>query len=734
MNTPIQLHDFSGGIHPAENKSQSNGKAITFAGLPEKLILPLSQHIGAQPNILVSPGDTVLKGQLIAEIEGLVSSNLHAPTSGQISNIANMPIAHPSGFSDVCIEITPDGQDKWTTLKAIENYQSLQPNELVKIIQEAGITGMGGAGFPTHVKLSAPAETIDTLIINAAECEPYITADDRLIQERAEHIIKGIDVLEFIIKPKTVLIGIEDNKPNAIAALNKVLSSQNKTTIKVAVIPTKYPSGGEKQLIQILTGKEVPSGGLPTSLGIICQNIGTAYAVYNAIFKGQPLISRITTITGNACPDPKNYEVLIGTPVKHLLDASQADMNQINRLVMGGPMMGFTIDQLDTPIIKASNCIIAATKQELPDPAMEQACIRCGMCTEACPAQLLPQQLYWFAKSSNLEQAEKHNIADCIECGACSFVCPSNIPLVQYYRFAKGEIKQANADKVKSDQAKLRFEARLARQERELAEKEAKRKARAQAAAKKQAEKKAAPAPASVTSSTTAATKQPDIDLLQKKFDTTKAAVQKSKEKLKALEESGNLDTEKSEILKTAISKAQDKMKEAAKSLAEAKKIQKTSELSNSEKAGAKDDNKNSPDRLKNKLDLAQSRLETAKSRLAEAKAENTDMVAALEIAVNKQSERVKEAETAYQESLKPSNSLAANKANTVTDIETLKQKVLAAQSRVEKADERLGMARQQNLDTVDALATGLEKQKIKLDAAKNALNTAIKANEESVQ
>ena len=554
----FQLHDFAGGIHPDENKNQSTSSCISTASLPKKLILPLAQHIGAPSNPTVNVGDTVLKGQLIAEAEGFVSANLHAPTSGTISAIEDRTLAHQSGMSGLAIEITPDGKDQWIEHQGLENYLELPAHELISCIQQSGITGLGGAGFPTHVKASASADKIDTLIINAAECEPYITADDMLMQERAEEIVLGIEILQHILQPETVLIGVEDNKPKAIEALNHFLKVSRDDThnIHVIEIPTKYPSGGEKQLIQILTGKEVPASGIPADIGIVCQNVGTAYSIYQAVAKGEPLISRITTVTGNACGQPQNFEVLIGTPVEHLLEISNSNIKEASRLVMGGPMMGFTINDLQVPVVKATNCIIAATKYELPDPAMEQACIRCGMCAEACPAQLLPQQLYWFSKSSNLEQAEAHNIADCIECGACSFVCPSNIPLVQYYRHTKGEIKQATADKVKSDRAKERFEARVARQEREAAEKEAKRKARAEAAAKKQAEKKAAEAAGTAPTTGTKPAPAPttDLETLQKKLEAAKTAVAKSKEKLAAAEAEGS---DKVELFKGALEKAQ---------------------------------------------------------------------------------------------------------------------------------------------------------------------------------
>jgi len=332
------------------------------------------------------------------------------------------------------------------------------------------------------------------------------------------------------------------------------------------VIPTKYPSGGEKQLIQILTGKEVPVAGIPADIGIVCQNVGTVHAIYQAVALGIPLISRITTITGDAVSSPQNYQVLLGTPVIDVLTQANAQQDKIKRLIMGGPMMGFTIASPQIPITKTSNCIIAASDQELPDPAMEQACIRCGMCTQACPAQLLPQQLYWFAKSSNLEQAQAHNISDCIECGACSYVCPSNIPLVQYYRFAKGEIKQAKNDKKSSEQAKLRFDTRNARLDREAAEKDAKRKARAEAAAKKQAAKKAAP-PAAVPSGEATNAPSVDIELLKQKVLAAQTRVDKAKERL-AMAKEQNLET--ADALELGLNKQIDKLTAAQKSLEEA--------------------------------------------------------------------------------------------------------------------------------------------------------------------
>ena len=402
-------------------------------------------------------------------------------------------------MQDDCIIITPDGEDRWTDCHQVEHYSDLEPAELLNIIRNAGIAGMGGAGFPTAIKLNPSADNlIKTLVVNAVECEPYITADDMLMRERAHDILAGLQIVAHLLKPERILVGIEDNKPHAIAAMHialKAVSEQDfpmKDQLSLIEVPTKYPSGGEKQLIQILTGLEVPNGGIPADIGIVCMNVGTIFAINRAVYAGEPLISRVTTVTGDAVAQPQNLEVLLGTPMSHLLSHCGLDDEALHRLVMGGPMMGFTIHDPEVPVVKTTNCLLAGTLKELPPPPPEQACIRCGMCAEVCPASLLPQQLYWYSKAKEFDKALEHNLIDCIECGACSYVCPSNIPLVQYYRFAKGEIRNEEQEQIKAEHAKQRFEARKARQEREQAEKEAKRKARAKAAAEAQAKKKAA--------------------------------------------------------------------------------------------------------------------------------------------------------------------------------------------------------------------------------------------------
>jgi len=492
-----KIWSFHGGVHPNENKSQSNQLPIVVMPTPKQLVLPLSQHIGKAAKAVVEPGDYVLKGQLIASAQGFVSANIHAPSSGYVSALAERTLPHQSALSGPCIIIDTDGKDQWVELNPTTNPESLSKSELLNLIHAAGITGMGGASFPSAVKLQLKSD-IHTLIINAAECEPYITADDRLMREYADQIIVGIQLLQQLLGQPRCLIGIEDNKPEAITALNLALShnigqqTAQHTNIEVCVIPTKYPSGGEKQLVEILTGHQVPHGGIPANIGIVCQNVGTAKAIFDAIIKGQPLIKRITTVTGKAAANAGNYQVLIGTQVEDLLAFAKVDLTRTSRLVMGGPMMGFTIQDTQTPLVKGSNCILAAADLELASVADHHACIRCGQCEVACPADLLPQQLFWFAKAEEFEKAQDHNLSDCIECGACAWVCPSQIPLVQYYRYAKGRVKSINSEAHLAELARMRFETREQRLADEKSAKEEKRKIRAVAAAAVQAAKRAA--------------------------------------------------------------------------------------------------------------------------------------------------------------------------------------------------------------------------------------------------
>jgi electron transport complex protein RnfC len=484
-----------GGIQPPPNKRQSNTSPIAFAGIPDQLVLPLSQHLGAAARPCVVAGERVLKGQRIADAEGVFSVPLHAPTSGEVIAIEPRPIAHPTGLHAPCILLRPDGRDEWIEHRGIDDYTRAEPAQLLAHIRDAGIAGLGGAGFPTAAKL-AVTRPIDTLIVNGAECEPYISADDMLMRERADRVVEGTKILRHLLQPSAAtLIGIEADKPEAIAALTRAAAGSG---IEVVTIPAVYPSGDEGQLIRILTGREVPSGGLPAEIGIVCQNVATAAAIHRAVCFGEPLITRITTVTGDACAAPRNYEVLLGTPLRHLLALGGFDETRCDRLIAGGPMMGFRVAGAEVPVTKTTHCVLAATAAELPAAPPERACIRCGLCAEACPVSLLPQQLYRFARGGEFAGLEAHQLFDCIECGACAYVCPSAIPLVHHYRTAKADILAQREDKKRAIHAKARFEAHNRRLEREAIEREERRRARLEMAKAKPAVTTSATTPAPV--------------------------------------------------------------------------------------------------------------------------------------------------------------------------------------------------------------------------------------------
>ncbi|MDH3972082.1 MAG: electron transport complex subunit RsxC, partial [Gammaproteobacteria bacterium] len=346
------------------------------------------------------------------------------------------------------------------------DYLQIEPARLCELVQHAGIVGMGGAGFPTRIKLCSPEQHIELLLINAAECEPYISCDNRLLQERATEVVEGIRIMRHGVQPDACIIAIEDNMQAAEEALRAALHAVNETGITITRVPEIYPSGGERQLIRILTGREVPGEGFPADIGIVCQNVGTAAAVYHAVVKRQPLMSRIVTVTGEGVAQPQNFECLLGTPVGQLVAAAGGYTKDVERLLIGGPMMGYAVQNDNIPVIKTTNCILAVTRKEMPAPPPAQPCIRCAKCTDVCPADLLPQQLFWYASSNNYDAAQDYNLFDCIECGCCAYVCPSHIPLVQYYRHAKTEIWTQEAQKQAADIARKRHESRLSRLQR----------------------------------------------------------------------------------------------------------------------------------------------------------------------------------------------------------------------------------------------------------------------------
>ena len=468
-----KLYDFPGGVHPEDKKLLTSQAEIQTVSLPEKLIIPIRQHVGTEGRLAISVGDRVKKGQPLTRSSHPFAIPVHAPTSGKVTEIGPHVTAHPSGLNEQAITIIPDGHDEWTSLTPLSDYTAHSSEKVVEALCDAGISGMGGAGFPTHIKASG-TKKIEFMVINGVECEPYITADDRLMREHAWQVRQGTDVLAHLIKPQVIIIAIEDNKPEALKAMQ--IACQDSADIRVVSVPTKYPAGGEKQLIQVLTGREVPRDGLPADIGVLMFNVGTCYAIADAIFQGKPLVERVVTVTGEAVEKPCNVWALIGTPVNHLLkEAGYNPTKQAQpQVVMGGPMMGFTLNDADVPVVKITNCLLVPASGELIDEDNERPCIRCSACADACPASLLPQQLFWHAKAHEYDKAQEYNLFDCIECGACAYVCPSEIPLVHYYRQAKSSIRQQRDEKARAEKARERFEARKARLEREKIEREEK--------------------------------------------------------------------------------------------------------------------------------------------------------------------------------------------------------------------------------------------------------------------
>ncbi len=459
-------------------KTMSTGQS-TQAIIPqvgERLLIPLVQHSGDKPHLEVTAGQYVNKGQVLAKPQSRISAGVHASTSGTIIAIEPHLIAHSSGLPDLCVVLEADGLDSWgsTRLPALD-YQHTEISTLVQRVRDCGVVGLGGAVFPTDVKLNV-RQPVPTLILNGAECEPYITCDDRLMREQAEEIIAGAQIILHMVQSNSCLIGIEDNKPEAIAVMQQTLAATNDPRIEIVTIPTIYPSGGKKQITYILTGKEVPSSGRSSDAGAMCVNVGTARAVYRAVNLGEPLINRYVTVSGEAIKQAGNFEVPFGLPMQRLIDAAQGATIPNPLLTMGGSMMPLPLASTAIPVVKATNCILIRPQ---PTPERVMPCIRCGRCAEVCPVSLLPQQMYWHARAKEFDQVEKYHVFDCIECGCCSYVCPSHIPLVDYYRFAKDEINNQRDMRQKAEIARERHEfrqERLDRAQREKAEKLAKHK------------------------------------------------------------------------------------------------------------------------------------------------------------------------------------------------------------------------------------------------------------------
>ena len=519
----FQLFKFKGGVKPKTHKAPSVQAPIRTAPIPSRLVVPLHQSIGGQPTPLVEIGDRVLKGQRIGAADKWVSAAVHAPTSGTVLAIEERVAAHPSGLPTVSVVIEPDGLDEWIERQPFD-HASLEPERVREILRDSGVVGLGGAVFPSHVKLTPAASVpMDELVINGAECEPFMTCDDMLMRERAEGIVRGVAIFRDLLKPKRVLIGIEDNKPEAADAMRAAVKTVGEN-FEVISVPTLYPAGGAKQLIRVLTGKEIAANTRSPEMGVQCFNVATAYSAWRAIALGEPVISRIVTLTGNV-EQPGNWEILLGTPMQEIvtLTGPRADTN---RFVMGGPMMGFDLPDLSAPVVKATNCIIAGSSALFPPPAPEMPCIRCGTCAEVCPHELQPFELYWFSRSRNFGKAQEYKLFDCIECGCCSYVCPSHIPLVQYFRFAKSEIWARERDKNMADAAKARFEFRNERDEREKAEKAERL---AKAAAAKAAEKKPPPAETAPAPTEAQAVEAPAVDAEAAKKAAIAAAMERAR-------------------------------------------------------------------------------------------------------------------------------------------------------------------------------------------------------------
>lgn len=753
MTSLIRIRDIPGGIHPPEHKDQSLRLPLGSVPLPPQLVVPVSQHIGEPATPVVSVGERVLTGQLIATANGVFSANIHAPSSGTVIAVEDRMLTHPSGMSDTCIVIETDGKDEWIPLQPCEDYHALDKAALQEKIRLAGVAGLGGAGFPTAVKLNPRStEVIDTLIINGAECEPYITADDMLMQTRADEIIAGTLMISHLLhEPKDLIIGLEDNKPKALAALQKAAEG---TRVQVVEFPTKYPSGGAKQIIQILTGREIPTDHHSAYIGVICLNVGTVAAAWRAVRYGEPLISRITTVVGEALEVQRNVEVRIGTPIDFVLAQHGFDAKKASRLIMGGPMMGFTLPSPSVPVIKTTNCILAPTLKELPPPAPAQACIRCGLCADACPASLLPQQLFWYAQAEDLEKLQAHNLFDCIECGACSYVCPSNIPLVQYYRAAKGSIRQHEQEKEKSDRSRRRFEFRQQRIAKEEAEKEAKRLARKQAAEEakqKLAEKAAAAAPApqaEVVAEAVAKARavQQTPEEQQAKLERILAAARNSLEHaqqpLVPNEEGAVITQEQLEKQQARIKQAELKVSEAEKKLADFMATQNNSTAAPADTPAPANDpvaaaiaraqaklSMSPEEKLRSTLESLQTRLAKAQEKANAAKAEGSPTADALQQGVEKLQQKIADTEAelaqlapAASEANAPSAEQHAAEAAiekakakaaalaTMSEDEKRAEQLKSMETRLQKARERLAKAEADNDPNIEAFRNGVVK------------------------
>ncbi|MBI1284244.1 MAG: electron transport complex subunit RsxC [Thiobacillus sp.] len=485
----MKLFRLRGGIHPEGRKTSSADAAIRALPLSPYLFVPLQQHVGAPAKPVVQVGDTVLAGQLIGAGQGNVSAPVHAPTSGRVVAIGDHPSPHPSGLSAATVTIEPDHEARWVDADLPADPFGLAPDEISERVGAAGIVGLGGATFPSSVKLKLSRRSgVDTLIINGGECEPYLTCDDRIMRERAADIVTGIRLIQFAVGARRALVGIEDNKPEALAAMRQAAAGND---VEIRMVPAMYPMGWDKQMIQVLLGREVPAEGRSADIGVLVHNVATAWAVQQTICLGRPLVSRIVTVSGGAVAAPANLEVPIGTPVQALFDACGGFHGAPARLVLGGPMMGHQLSHTSVPVVKGSSGVLALTQAEigLTRPA---PCIRCSTCVRACPVGLLPLEMAARIRSDDLAGAEAIGLKDCIACGSCSYVCPSSIPLVHYFNYAKGELMSQARSRLKQEATRKLAEERTARMQRIAREREEAAEARKAAKAAREAAAQAA--------------------------------------------------------------------------------------------------------------------------------------------------------------------------------------------------------------------------------------------------
>ena len=454
---------FHGGIHPAEHKKESSETPIERLEPASVYIVPVRQHSGDAGTIVVKTGDYVRKGDPLTRSSGRRDLPVSAPTSGTIGKIGLHTAPHQSGLPDLEITITPDGRDEWRERHPIADFRTRTPEELLSIIHQAGIAGMGGAGFPADQKIAGAVGKTHILIINGSECEPYITCDDRLMREKAEEIVEGIRILKYILRPEVAIIAIEDNKPEAAKAIKDAVREDD--DIIVRVLETRYPTGAARPLIRRLTGIEVGYTSRSTDFGIEMQNVATTYAIKRAVEDDEPLVERIVTVTGNNFGRRGNFIVPFGTPVRHILDKCQWHGEARNELILGGPMMGFTVPTPDVSVTKTINCVFSPDSTEVMSYDNPLECIRCGRCARVCPSRLLPFALVKAAKAGDSEAIQRERIRDCIECGCCAFVCPSRIPLVRYIRIAKARIREESAEARKKQNTERLIAEKLSREE-----------------------------------------------------------------------------------------------------------------------------------------------------------------------------------------------------------------------------------------------------------------------------